>query len=129
MSSSDLDVMVPPAQELDLAGRCLSISPLVVGELPAMLKVVRPFAQQLAGDPDWLALLAEHGDALLGALALGSRQPREWVDALPLDEAIALAAAVFEVNADFFVHRVAPKIGTLAQSLSGRLAGPTPSPA
>lgn len=129
MNPSDLDVLVPQGQELELAGQHLTISPLVVGELPAMLKAVRPFAEQLAGEPDWLALLCDHGDALLTALALASRQPRDRVDALALDDAITLAAAVFEVNADFFVRRVAPRVGDLAQSLNGRLAGFTPSPA
>ncbi|HCF7066350.1 hypothetical protein P3764_01970 [Pseudomonas aeruginosa] len=128
---SDLDVLVPQAQVLELAGQRLTIRALVVGELPAMLKAVRPFAEQLTGEPDWLALLCDHGDALLAALALASRQPRDWVDALALDEAITLAAAVFEVNADFFVRRVAPKVGDLAQSLNGqqnrRSAGSTPS--
>lgn len=127
MTTSDLDVLVPQTQSLEIAGQRLTISPLVIGELPAMLKAVRPFAEQLTGDPDWLALLCEHGDALLTALALASRQPREQVDALALDDAITLAAAVFEVNADFFVRRVAPKVGDLAQSLNGRLDGSTPS--
>ena len=131
MTSSDLEALVPQAQVLELAGLRLTISPLVVGELPAMLKAVRPFAEQLGSDPDWLALLCDHGDALLTALALASRQPRDWVDALALDNAVTLAAAVFEVNADFFVRRVAPKVGDLAQGLNGqqsrRLAGSTPS--
>lgn len=127
MTHSDLDVLLPQARVLELVGQRLTISPLVVGELPAMLKAVRPFAEQLTGEPDWLALLCDHGDALLAALALASRQPRDWVDALALDDAITLAAAVFEVNADFFVRRVAPKVGDLAQSLNGRLAGSTPS--
>lgn len=131
---SDLDMLVPQAQVLELAGQPLNIRALVVGELPAMLKAVRPFAEQLTGEPDWLALLCDHGDALLAALALASRQPRDWVDALALDDAITLAAAVFEVNADFFVHRVAPKVGNLAQSLNGQRlsglsAGLMPSPA
>ncbi len=133
MTHSDLDVLVPQARVMELAGQRLTISPLVVGELPAMLKAVRPFAEQLTGEPDWLALLCDHGDALLAALALASRQPRDWVDALALDDAIMLAAAVFEVNADFFVRRVAPKVGDLAQSLNGQRnglsAGSTPSPA
>lgn len=129
MTHSDLDTLVPQARVLELVGQRLTISPLVVGELPAMLKAVRPFAEQLTGEPDWLALLCDHGDALLAALALASRQQRDWVDALALDDAITLAAAVFEVNADFFVRRVAPKVGDLAQSLNGRLAGSTPSPA
>jgi hypothetical protein len=129
MSESDLDVLAPPSQELTLARKVVTITPLVVGELPAMLRAVQPFARELAGEPDWLALLGEQGDGVLAALALGSRQPREWVDALPLDEALTLAAAVFEVNADFFVQRLAPRIGDLAQGLSGRLAGAMPSPA
>lgn len=129
MTHSDLDVLLPQARVLELAAQRLSISPLVVGELPAMLKAVRPFAEQLTGEPDWLALLCDHGDALLAALALASRQPRDWVDALALDDAITLAATVFEVNADFFVRRVAPKVGDLAQSLNGRLAGVMPSSA
>jgi hypothetical protein len=129
MSASDLDVLVPQPQVVDLAGQRLAISPLVLGELPAMLKAVQPFAQRLAGEPDWLALLSDHGDALLTGLAIASRQPREWVDALALDDAITLAATVFEVNADFFVRRIAPKVGDLAQRLNGCLAGLTPSPA
>lgn len=129
MNTSDLDVMVPQPQVVEIAGQCLDVTPLVIGELPAILKAVRPFAAHLAGEPDWLALITEHGDALLTALALGSRRPRDWVDALPIDDALILAAAVFEANADFFVRRVAPRIGALAQSLSTRLAGPTPSPA
>lgn len=133
MTHSDLDVLVPQARLMEMAGQRLNISPLVVGELPAMLKAVRPFAEQLTGEPDWLALLCDYGDALLAALALASRQPREWVNALALDDAITLAAAVFEVNADFFVRRVAPKVGDLAQSLNGQKkglsAGSTPSPA
>lgn len=131
---SDLDVLVPQPQVLELAGQRLTIRALVVGELPAMLKAVRPFAEQLTGEPDWLALLCDYGDALLAALALASRQPREWVDGLALDDAITLVSAVFEVNADFFVRRVAPKVGDLAQSLNGQRlsglsAGSTLSPA
>lgn len=133
MTHSDLDVLVPQARLMEMAGQRLTISPLVVGELPAMLKAVRPFAEQLTGEPDWLALLCDHGDALLAALALASRQPRDWVDALALDDAITLASAVFEVNADFFVRRVVPKVSNLAQSLNsqqkGLSAGSTLSPA
>lgn len=129
MSASDLDVLVPQPRVVDLAGQRLAISPLVIGELPAMFKAVQPFAQRLADEPDWLALFSDHGDALLTALAIASRQPREWVDGLAIDDAITLAATVFEVNADFFVRRVAPKVGDLAQRLNGRLAGLTPSPA
>ena len=45
------------------------------------------------------------------------------MESLQLDDAVRLAEAVFEVNADFFVRRVAPKVGDLAQSLSGQSKG------
>ena len=129
MSTQELEILVPQPRVLDLVGERLAITPLVLGELPAMVKAVRPFAERMGGEPDWLALFSEHGDALLTALAIASRQPRAWVDSLALDDALALAAAVFEVNADFFVSRIAPKVGELAERLSERLAGVRPSPA
>jgi len=52
MSESDLDVLAPPSQELMLAGKPLTITPLVVGELPAMLRAVQPFARDLAAHDD-----------------------------------------------------------------------------
>jgi hypothetical protein len=127
--TSDLDVLVPPSQSVELGGQRFTVGPLVIGELPAMLKAVRPFADKLSGDPDWLLLLCEHGDALLEAIAIASRRPREWVDALAIDEAMTLAAAVFEVNVDFFVSRVAPKISDLATKLNARPPGATSFPA
>ena len=42
------------------------------------------------------------------------RRPRAWVADLPLDAAIRLAEAVFEVNADFFIHQVTPALLRLA---------------
>jgi hypothetical protein len=128
MDTTDLEVLVPQSRVLEVAGRRLAIGPLVVGELPAMLKAIRPFAEHLNAEPDWLALLCDHGEALLEALAIASRTPREWVNSLPLDDAITVASVVFEVNTDFFVSRVAPKVGELARSLSGRLPGSTPPP-
>ena len=96
---------------IEIAGETLSITPIRVGEVPALLATIQPFADQLASvEPDWLAILSTHGTALLRTLALASRQSQDWIDALPLDAAIALATAVFEVNADFFVQRVKPAV-------------------
>ena len=96
---------------LEIVGESLSITPIRVGEVPALLATIQPFADQLASaEPDWLAILSTHGTALLRTLALASRQSQDWIDALPLDAAIALATAIFEVNADFFVQRVKPAV-------------------
>jgi hypothetical protein len=122
----DMNILVPQTLELDIAGERIEITALRLGEFPAMLKAVRPFAAQLEADPDWLSLLAEHGEALLDSLAVACRQPREWVDGLAFDEALKLATAVFEVNADFFVQRVAPNITELAERIGRRLDGLMP---
>ena len=122
MSTRDLETIFPQGQILDIGGQRIEIRPLVLGELPAMLRAIRPFASELSAEPDWLALLAEHGEALLRALAIASHRSDDWVASLELDDAITLGAAVFEVNADFFVRRVAPKVGDLAQQIGQRLS-------
>lgn len=131
---SDFDAFPPTPQSLEIAGVELGITPIRVGEIPALLAAVRPFAHRLVdGEPDWLELLSDHGEALIKAIAVASRRPQEWVSGLAMDDAIRLATALFEVNADFFVQRVVPTIQHAAArinaQMSGPLAGLTPSTA
>lgn len=119
----------PEPVVVTLSGTALELTPIRLGELPRLLAVVRPLAEEITSDPDWMALLGRHGDAVLDLLAITTRRERAWINDLSLEDAVLLAAAVFEVNADFFVRRIAPKVGDLAQRLNGRLAGLTPSPA
>jgi hypothetical protein len=37
--------------------------------------------------------------------------PRSFFDTLPADDGLALTKAAFEVNGDFFVKRIAPRLG------------------
>ncbi len=129
---SDFDAFPPTPQSMEIAGVELAITPIRVGEIPALLAAVRPFAHRLVdGEPDWLELLADHGEALITAIAVASRQPQDWVAVLEMDDAIRLATTLFEVNADFFVQRVVPTIQHAAArinaQMSGPLAGLTPS--
>lgn len=112
-----LETFIPQPLVVDLAGEYLEIAPLKVGELPAFIRAIRPFAQHLTEDVDWLSLFGERGDDLVHALALSVRRPREWVAARELDEAIRLAEAVFEVNADFFVQRLVPMLARVASKV------------
>ncbi|HHW4679010.1 MAG TPA: hypothetical protein ACQGQH_06070 [Xylella sp.] len=75
---NDFDVFPPTPLTLEIAEIALAITPIRIGEIPALLAAVRPFAHRLGdGDPDWLALLADHGDALITAIAVASRRPQE----------------------------------------------------
>jgi hypothetical protein len=124
---SELDILVPAPAVVEIDGELLEITPLRVGELAAMLRAVRPFAEQLLGEPDFIRLLAEHSESVTEAVAIAARRPKEWIDQLLVDEAIRLATVVFEVNADFFVQRVVPAVKAAAARLNAAPAGATPS--
>ena len=104
-----------------LCGTALEWTPLRLGELPRLLAVVRPLAEDIGTDPDWMALLGRHGDAVLDLLAITTRRERAWVNDLSLEDAVQLVAAVFEVNADFFVAQVVPSIQGAAERLAPTL--------
>ena len=121
----------PEPVVVTLSGTALELTPIRLGELPRLLAVVRPLAEEITSDPDWMALLGRHGDAVLDLLAITTRRERAWINDLQLADAVQLAAAVFEVNADFFVRRVVPGIARSADQLAPliRTLGTAPSPA
>ena len=130
----DTFAALPPVPvTLVIGGERLELTPLKVGDVPAFARAVQPVAASLSASPDWLALLAEHGEAVIDAVAIASRRPPEWVTSLALDEAVRLAEAVFEVNADFFIQRVLPSLTEAAtrvsQTLGARIPGAMPSSA
>ena len=133
MGGDTFAALPPVPVTLVIGGEPLELTPIRVGELPAFARAVQPVAVSLSASPDWLALLAEHGEAVIDAVAIASRRPPEWVTNLALDDAVRLAEAVFEVNADFFIQRVLPSLTEAAtrvsQSLGARISGAMPSSA
>ncbi len=135
-SESSLDALPAVPVSIDIGGETVDLTPLKVGELPAFVRAIRPFAQHITSDVDWLALFGERGDDAVIALSVAVRRPREWVADLPLDAAIRMAEAVFEVNADFFIRQVTPallrlagRIGQIGESFSsGSLPTGTTTP-
>jgi hypothetical protein len=126
--TGDAFAALPPVPvTLVIGGERLELTPLRVGDVPAFARAVQPVAASLSASPDWLALLAEHGEAVIDAVAIASRRPPEWVTNLALDEAVRLTEAVFEVNADFFIQRVLPSLTEAAtrvsQTLGARIPG------
>ena len=124
----DTFAALPPVPvTLVIGGERLELTPLKVGDVPAFARAVQPVAASLSASPHWLALLAEHGEAVIDAVAIASRRPPEWVTNLALDDAVRLAEAVFEVNADFFIQRVLPSLTEAAtrvsQTLRARIPG------
>jgi hypothetical protein len=120
----DLNVLVPSAVTVTVGGESLAITPLRIGELPAFTRALAPAVAEFRREGiDWLALFGLHGEAMLTALAVASRRPREWIEQLAADEAILLAATIIEVNSDFFARRVLPKVEAAMARLPAQ--GPT----
>ena len=115
----------PVPASVEIAGEHIELTPLKVGEVPAFARAVQPIAASLSASPDWLAILAEHGEAVIAALAIATRRPVDWVAGLELDDAVHLAEAVFGVNADFFVRRLLPSVTQAAARIGLTLERPT----
>ena len=124
---NDMFAALPPVPlSIEIAGERIDLTPLKVGEVPAFARAVQPIAAGLSASPDWLALLAEHGEAVIATIAIATRRPVVWVAGLDLDEAVRLAEAVFGVNADFFIRRLLPSVTQAAARIGQALESPTP---
>ena len=152
--TADRDFVQPRRVALEVEGHELEITPIVVGEVFALMALLEPVLDELvlldAETLDRAALarlLLRAGAPLLQAVALctrghwrtgddGTRRRVEgaehlaWLQGLLLDRAAAIAAEVFEVNRDFFVQ-AAPALRQTAARLAappaGDSAGATPS--
>lgn len=125
MDNNTFAALPPVPVSIEIAGERIDLTPLKVGEVPAFARAVQPLAASLSASPDWLALLADHGDAVIEAIAIASRRPRDWVAGLDLDDAVRLTESVFEVNADFFIQRLLPSVTRAAARIGQTLESPT----
>jgi hypothetical protein len=146
--SDDLDTLAPEGREVALrSGQKVPVQPFYFGQWPRAIKLFRPVTEavtkaQIAGfnganmtlAPDWPLRLPqvmdEAGESLLLFIAFAISMPRQWFDTLDGDDGIALTKAVFEVNGDFFVRRIAPMLGMSIQPSpqTGAASSPDSSP-
>jgi len=122
-----LGVFVPEPRRIEAGGKTVAVAPLKVRQVPAFARAIGPALQSLAAG-DLAAVLGTHGDALIEAVAAATGEPADWLGELAPDEFLRLAAEVVEVNADFFVRRVAPTLEALTARIDASLTGRTPSP-
>jgi hypothetical protein len=129
MPDQSLETLAAAGLTVEVGGARLEITPIRVRELPAFARAIGPILADLEGGVDLAALLAAHPEAIIAATAIGARLPLEQVNDLALDELLALAFAVLEVNADFFARRIAPALTAGSERLATRLAGLSSTPA
>ncbi len=116
-TESALARLLPEPIEVEVGSETVAVSPLRVAQLAKVLAAAKPFLAQIqqgadgdAPEDGLLEIAAEHGDALIGTVAIAVGKEPDWVGGLLPDEFIRLAVAVFEANSSFFVQRVAPLI-------------------
>lgn len=126
ISTADIYAALPPLPTpVPLQGSPLQISltPLKLGEIPAMAAALAPMTAAIeslktGAAPDWFALIARHGQHLIKALAIATRQPADDLMELDLADSVTLLEAVVACNADFFTRQVLPKIASASSRLS-----------
>jgi hypothetical protein len=133
-----------PGEEVKAGGETLTIKPFMFGQFPRAMKLLRPITdavrsagiagfdgQQFFFAQDWPMrlpqLMDEVGEPLLEFVGFAAGKPREWFDTIQADEGIALARAAFQVNASFFVQRIAPSLGLAVQPAGGEQLSPASS--
>lgn len=94
-----------------------TIEPVRVRDLPRFLAAIEPIARELAAG-DILAALAKHADNVIEATAIGAGVERAWLEEQTPEVLVDLAAQVLEVNADFFVRAVLPRVTAAAERLA-----------
>lgn len=121
---SDLNTLMPQGKEIRIRDANLTIKPFKFGELPKVFKAVDPISKALfdglVGGNQIEAitkLVANGGDNIIDLMVIGSKQSREWVEDLEMDEGIDVFAAILEVNASFFVQRVLPTLNSRMEAV------------
>lgn len=132
--TDDADIFDPAARDVSLTGRAsVRLRPLSVGQFPKFLRAVRPIIhtiatlqkdqpEQAAAELMLLDLYVDHGENINQAVAIASGLELAEIEALPLDDMLRLAVAVWEINQDFFSQRVIPLLGqasNLARAANG----------
>ena len=113
--------MLFPGREVAVGGETIVVKPLTFGQLPKATKLLQPVVKALresgalggAGSVidmigSWVDILAAGGEDMLTLVGFAVGKPREWFDALSMDDGVALVRAVVEVNGDFFGRKVLP---------------------
>lgn len=117
------------SKTIQCAGGDIVITPVKVKNLPAFLAAIEPVVRQLGASSasatgakdDLLLALATHAPNVIKATAVGAEVEEKWLGDQTTEVLVDLATAVLEVNMDFFVQVLLPRL-TAAIVPLGRLS-------
>ncbi|MEN5117507.1 hypothetical protein ABE488_09265 [Luteimonas sp. TWI662] len=136
MDDNALDVIEPSVRTATYRDATLELRPLTVGATPRIVRLARPVINSLMdleALPDdnegalidlALDLIDQHGEAVFQAVALAVGREPAWIEGGDIAEFVDLCRALYEVNRDFFVRRLAPLLQQRARAQAKPAAGP-----
>lgn len=108
-------------------GREIKIKPITVGAVRDFTLAVKPIASDIMaavnGSGDLILTLELHADRMIDAVSIGAGLSLDEVRSLQLDDFVRLAAAIIEVNTDFFVKRLLPTVKQEVAELQEKVQG------
>jgi hypothetical protein len=115
---TEFEAIAPSQTAATFKGRAIQITPLKVGQLPAFARAVKPIGgavESMLGSDGVdmgaiMALIADHGESVVEAVAIASGVSVDELNDSTPDELIELGAVALKVNADFFKGRLTPAI-------------------
>lgn len=135
--TDSLEVIAPRVLQVAFRGEQLEVGPLTIDQLPLLIRKARPLVEavldmDVSADSELLGLVMElienQAGPLTEAIAIAVGRERAFIGAGTLDEFTRLSLAVFEVNQDFFLKTLAPRlVRAWAASKAAPGAGPTVS--
>lgn len=115
-------------------GDSVTIAPIRVGALPAFAAACDPLAialvtrdEKIELESVFAALAIGQPESLIRFVLAGTAIERAALDALTLDDLLALAVGVFRANEDFFTRRVMPALTGAMRQFAPQI-GMTTSP-
>lgn len=111
----ELATLQPLTKSVHIASQneTIEVKPLKFKQLLKALQLLNVMAGSVNYEVDernFIYLIAEHPDEIIDFLVLALGKDREYFDNIESDEGVELAVAVWQVNQDFFVQKLAPKL-------------------
>lgn len=132
----EITQLFPQGKEVTLKGKKVVVKPFGFGKFPKVLRLLKDLKVEEESVPkdikdipaavrtmDVAALVVENSEKVVDLCVLAIDQPTAYFNDLPGDEGIELCQAIIEVNADFFVARLQPKLLVALSGLSKSVGG------
>lgn len=140
MSDNSLDLLFPEGRQVTICGEVVTVNKIYVLQLPVAAKLMQPVMDLLVSNrliivnivkmnendtgkiefdyaPDWsmriLGAMGDSGDLIIDLCAFMIGKDRAFFAKVDLDEFIQLLQAIFQVNNDFFIRRILPRLGVM----------------